>query len=201
MSGAHLREQLGDDGGDALEEVRAELVLQAGHGRASGTIRVANPSGYITPTVAVPRRDRPAPQPARKVGCEGAGIGREILGRRELRRVDEDRHDDPVGATAGAPHQRQMAVVQRAHGRDQRDLLTGVTPARNAAAQRDDRSALPLAVEPCSILRDASKLGTGRFVAKTSRSTTTVNQRAQVRVQFLLTLTQMHPDYGASRVV
>ena len=45
---------------------------------------------------------------------------------RELRRIDEDRHDDPAGAAACPSHQREMAGVQRAHGRHQRQGVAGI---------------------------------------------------------------------------
>lgn len=51
----------------------------------------------------------------------GARIRTEVLGGSELRRIDEDRDHDPLGAALGEPHQRHMAVMERTHGRDQRD--------------------------------------------------------------------------------
>ena len=48
------------------------------------------------------------------------GITVEILVGAELQRVDEDAHGDVVGHLAGQPHERTVALVQRAHGRHQR---------------------------------------------------------------------------------
>ena len=50
-------------------------------------------------------------------------IAREILTRTELRRIDKDRDHDHVALTPGAPHQAQVALVQRAHGGDERERL------------------------------------------------------------------------------
>jgi hypothetical protein len=54
----------------------------------------------------------------------------------ELGGIDEDRDDDPVGLAPSQPHQRQMAVMQRAHGRHQRDRLAGGAIAAEPATQR-----------------------------------------------------------------
>ena len=43
----------------------------------------------------------------------------------ELRRVDEQPHDDDVALIAGLAHQRQVAVVKSTHGRDQADHEAG----------------------------------------------------------------------------
>jgi hypothetical protein len=59
--------------------------------------------------------------------------------RRELRRVDEDRDDDAPGMALGFLDQRDMAFMQRAHGRHQRDLLAGFMPARDGLAHGGDR--------------------------------------------------------------
>ena len=48
--GRALGQELGDHGGDAFEEMRAEGILKADGCRARGTIRVAKPCGYMTST-------------------------------------------------------------------------------------------------------------------------------------------------------
>ena len=48
-------------------------------------------------------------------------ILREVLGGRELRRVDEDRQDHDVGAGPRVPHEGEVALVERAHGWHDRD--------------------------------------------------------------------------------
>jgi hypothetical protein len=53
------------------------------------------------------------------VGLEGARILVEILVRAELQAVDEDRGDHRVAVLARQAHQRQVALVQIAHGRDE----------------------------------------------------------------------------------
>ena len=63
------------------------------------------------------------------------GIGAEIFACGELGRVDEDAGDHPVGPVNGLAHQRQMALVQRAHGRNKADRETFPTPAGDRFTQ------------------------------------------------------------------
>jgi hypothetical protein len=44
----------------------------------------------------------------------------------KLPRVDEDRHHHHVGLAAGGVNQGQMAFMEEAHGRHQRDASAGV---------------------------------------------------------------------------
>ena len=68
--------------------------------------------------------------------AEVARVLREVLARPELRRVDEDRHDDRPERGAAA-HQREVALVQRAHGRheDQRPLAAQAVQGRAGRAR------------------------------------------------------------------
>ena len=59
--------------------------------------------------------------------------------RRELGRIDEDRDDHPVGMFAGEMHQRQMPVMQSAHGRNERDAITFSSPQLHLTAKRAQR--------------------------------------------------------------
>src|SRR5262249_39638120 len=61
----------------------------------------------------------------RAVAREVARIGSEVLARRELRRVDEKRGDYAVAELFRRAHEREMAVVQRAHRGHERDALAG----------------------------------------------------------------------------
>ena len=56
-----------------------------------------------------------------RVSFEISRIAAEIFVWPELLRVDEDRGDNVIRLRARAAHQRQVAFVQRAHGRHQRD--------------------------------------------------------------------------------
>ena len=47
----------------------------------------------------------------------------------ELRRIDEDGDDDALRMPASEPDKAQMTLVKVAHGRHQRDVITGVSPA------------------------------------------------------------------------
>ena len=63
----------------------------------------------------------------RQVVIEGPRVGVEIFAGTELQRVDEDRHHDHrAGHSFGGTHQRQVPVVQRAHGRHQHHPPAGV---------------------------------------------------------------------------
>ena len=53
----------------------------------------------------------------------------------ELGRVDEDRDHGPVAAGQGLAHQRQMAVVQGAHGRHEADREPGGAPGADLRPQ------------------------------------------------------------------
>ena len=70
---------------------------------------------------------------SRRVGIECARIAREVLVRGELRGIDEDRDHHAPRAPARQPDQRQVALMQRAHGRHERDVLARVAPARERA--------------------------------------------------------------------
>ncbi|SLE25693.1 Uncharacterised protein [Mycobacteroides abscessus subsp. massiliense] len=63
----------------------------------------------------------------RDIGVQCAWIGLEILPRTELQRVDENgHHDNGTGHLPGVPDQRQMALMQRTHGRHQDNPSAGV---------------------------------------------------------------------------
>ena len=70
---------------------------------------------------------------------EGARILLEVLMRRELRRVDENRDDDASRMAPTFRHERDMAFMQGAHGRNQRDLFAGRMPAADRFTHGRDR--------------------------------------------------------------
>ena len=53
------------------------------------------------------------------------GVARQVLARRELPRVHEDRHDDHAPLGPGAADQRRVAVMQRSHRRHEADVGAG----------------------------------------------------------------------------
>src|SRR6185369_7533832 len=65
----------------------------------------------------------------RAIALESARITLEVVGRPELEPVHEDRHGDGLraawNAAAREAHQREMSVVQVAHGRDERERAAG----------------------------------------------------------------------------
>ena len=87
----------------------------------SGTIRVAKPSGYIVLTSGFQIRSTFSGGESGDIGFPGARVGTEILRGRELGRVHEDRDDDLGGAAFRESDQRHVAVMERSHGRYQRD--------------------------------------------------------------------------------
>jgi len=120
-------------------EIRRDLIEQLGHhGRHAGEMAGADrpAQGFAKPA------DRNAGREALRIHFLDHGgpeqrdvrrfeqqrilrglprIGGEILVRPELGGVDEDRDDHVGGQLLGAPDQRQVPFVQRAHGGHQRD--------------------------------------------------------------------------------
>ena len=97
---------------------------------------VLSPAGYISATVG--RVEQVAAGAGQQGGVAGlvAGIGLEILGRRELGRVDEEAGHHPVGLRLAQAHQRQVSVVQGAHGRHERHALARRCRQAGTAARR-----------------------------------------------------------------
>ena len=67
-----------------------------------------------------------------------ARVGRQVARLVELGRVDEERDDDLVARGARATDEAQMAVVQRAHGRDEADDALGASRLAQGGAQLGD---------------------------------------------------------------
>ena len=133
--GRALDQQLADHGCDAGEEMRAKPVFQPGRGGPFG-----DDSGRKSCRVHHLRGRRPDQidrkiGERREVGGEAARIAAKVLVGRKLRGVDEDRDHNPPGAAPCRPHQREMAGMQRTHGRHQRDPLAGHSPLHDGAAQ------------------------------------------------------------------
>jgi hypothetical protein len=59
-----------------------------------------------------------------RVFLEGTWVALEVLTGPELQRIDEDAHHHQISATLRFVNQGQMALVQRAHGRHERDPLS-----------------------------------------------------------------------------
>ena len=114
-------------------DIGADLIEQFAHDRGdpvemAGTVRAAKARTHPADrdrageTVRIHRLDRRGPQQVcplgfqhRRILCQLAGIGVEILVRAELGRVDEDRHRNTVGQPLCFSDKRQMPFVQRAH--------------------------------------------------------------------------------------
>src|SRR5690554_1828626 len=78
-------------------------------------------------------------------GCEGchvrlecARIAVEVFLRAELQRVHEDTDDRDIRHLVGAPHQREVSLVQRSHGGHERDGAASVPVVVESRPQRSD---------------------------------------------------------------
>ncbi|KAI9163818.1 Glycerol-3-phosphate acyltransferase [Paramyrothecium foliicola] len=133
-------EELHADGGDAAEEGGPARALEDlphrrhGHERALAVDLLAGEAGRVhlgggrredggDAAQVLPVIGQLAVQPGQhgRVGVPGDGIGAEILAGAELGRVDVYAHDDVVVLAGGGPDQREVALVQRAHGRHEAD--------------------------------------------------------------------------------
>ena len=80
----------------------------------------------MTASVGTNSASIPRARGQRAIAREVARIPREVLGRPELERVDEDAHHDAVGPPARLVHQPEVSLVEEAHRGHE----------RNAAARR-----------------------------------------------------------------
>ncbi len=115
--------------------MRAEGVLEPGLGRPLG--RDTRGEAVRIHHLQVRRPDQVDAGLGQrgKILAQVARIAREVLVRRELRGIDEDRHHDALGAPARQPHQRNMAVMQGAHGWNQGDGGAAAAQVADGAAQ------------------------------------------------------------------
>ena len=97
--------------------------------------RRAGRAGTSSSTVGAKIRSAPAASQSGEVGVEGPGVAREVLGRAELGRVDEDRDDHEPGLGPAALDQPDVPVVQGPHRRDQADDLARRPAPRRTAAR------------------------------------------------------------------
>ncbi len=120
--------------------MRAEAVLQACDGRSfrhdpcRKAVRIHRLDVRVPDDVDLLRRE------LGEVFLPGTRIGGKILARRKLRRIDEDRDDDPFRAPPGQAYQRHMAVMECTHGGHQRDGGFLVAKILDGAAQGGDRA-------------------------------------------------------------
>ncbi len=136
--GLRLVEQLGDDRGDAGEMVWPEAILQTRR-RRPGERHGGDETGGIhllnrgrEDEIRVDLRQPGA------IGVEAARIAGEILMGTKLGGIDENRRDHPFGALTRRFDQREVAVMQRAHGRRQPDALAGGASRPHESAQSGD---------------------------------------------------------------
>jgi hypothetical protein len=133
-----LVEQLGHHRGDTAEEMRPRHALEP----------LARPvdrdPGRVS--LGVHHRDVRHPDELRSGRGELVEVARlvarvagEVLGRRELARVDEDRDQHPVGALKRPADQREVPLVQGSHGRDEPDLEPGPLPYADPGPQLGQR--------------------------------------------------------------
>ena len=83
-------------------------------------------------------RVHPARLGQRPVAIEVARVAAEVFVGPELQRIDEDAHHDHVGPAPGLIHQREVTLVQGAHGRHEADAL----PCRTLAGDQARRAGM-----------------------------------------------------------
>jgi hypothetical protein len=111
MSASHCTKSL------AGEKVRPEGIFEPnrrrppGHDLRGEALRIHRIGGRRPDQIDTDARERG------DIGVEGTWIGFQIFGRRELRGVDENRHDHPIGPPLRSLDQGNMPGMQRAHGR------------------------------------------------------------------------------------
>jgi hypothetical protein len=119
----HAAEQLHHHRADALEEARAELAFQD---VAQVIRRLHAVFLRLRVHVRLGRREQHVHAFALQlldVVLQRARVFVEVLVRAELQAVDEDRRHHRVAMLARQAHQRQVAFVQVAHGRDESDAV------------------------------------------------------------------------------
>ena len=117
--GLHHQDQLGDDRRDPGEVRGAHRALEPAGGAVDADRRRKALRVHLA---AAGANTAPAPASSgkRDVGRLLARIAVQVLVRTELCRVDEHADDHVLAARGARAHQRQVAVVEGAHGRHQR---------------------------------------------------------------------------------
>ena len=119
-AGTDEREELRDDGRDALEVSRSKCAVERLRERADAHPRLIPGRIHLLGG----RREDGIGAGARQLGdvaLEVARILREVLRGPELRGVDEDRDDDERRSPARLFHEREVTAMQRAHRRHEAD--------------------------------------------------------------------------------
>ena len=135
-----LREQLADHRRDAAEKMRPETILQACRGGSFRHDAGREAFGVHDLDVRIPDEVDIFRGELGDIGLPGARIGAEILRGRKLGGIDEDRDHHFFGSPLRQSHQRHMAVMERSHGRDQRDRGIARTNAIESAMKCGDRA-------------------------------------------------------------
>jgi hypothetical protein len=136
--GPHHVQQLGDDGGDAVEMAHAAVLALERLGQPAHVDR-----GREARRIDLVGRGREEQVGAdlgheRGVALLGARVGGEVAGVVELRRVDEERHHDHVARRTSVADEAQVPLVQRAHRRHEADdALLAPRRAQGLAQLRD----------------------------------------------------------------
>src|SRR5262249_48964223 len=134
-----LREQFADNGCDTAEKMRPEAVFQTGRGRSLRHDPRGKAARIHRLDLGVPDQLDLFGRELAKVGLPRSWIGTKILGRRKLRRVDEDRDDHPFCAAPCEAHQRHMPVMECTHGWNEGDGFFSLVKAVDGATQYWDR--------------------------------------------------------------
>ena len=138
----HIRlyqiEQLGDDGTDTTEVTRTQRPLQQigetrhlDEGLARQPLRIHDLRGRGEHHIDTGRFQRSA------ILLQSARVVGEILGLVELHRVDEDADHHLLGVAVRLLHQRQVALMQIAHGGHECDGTPFTAPLADLLTQND----------------------------------------------------------------
>ena len=140
--GQRLDQELGYDRGDAVEMADAMSAAQpfaqpADPNQGRKPRRVDFVAGRDKSEIGARRLQHV------EIGGLAARIGAEILGGRELLRVDKDRSDNAAAIAARRSNQSQMTGVQRAHRRHQANALAGSAPIGHVRSELADCPRFP----------------------------------------------------------
>ena len=97
-----------------------------------------------------------------------ARVGGQVFGRAELRGVHENRHRNLAAFGPRTAHQRHVAVVQKAHGRNQRDMARSLAPSPDRGLLSGKFPSSPPGVCLC-LLRRAAPAAKLRHSVKTEQ--------------------------------
>ena len=132
------REQLGDDGGDAVEVAGPRGAIEH-FGHATDRDVGVHAAGIHLLDRRGEDKVGPGSSGERVVGVECARVGRQVLMGAELQGVDEDGDGDDVALRGGSANKRGVAFVKGTHRGNEPDRLALLARRVELLAERFDR--------------------------------------------------------------